>query len=193
MIGLETGWRLPNLELGLFELPPNPPTYIFIGFFYGRAHLNISTFRKMTAQIPGASAAEFDRPIPGMGKEAPREPWWQEVRKYVRLPGFVFRAIRFEKEVPGRARRWCDEVFTRIAEEKKRNIHEIPVAELADRMEAAREEGAQVLGVHIAASQLAVAYFEGLRKLTARWLGDEYGALARARARASKSTNSPGR
>ncbi|MDD5224013.1 MAG: PEP/pyruvate-binding domain-containing protein [bacterium] len=178
MIGLETGWRLPNLELGLFELPPNPPTYIFIGFFYGRAHLNITTFRKMTAQIPGASAAEFDRPIPGIGKEAPREPWWKEVRKYLRLPGFIYREIRFERAVPGRARRWRDEVFARIAEEKKQNIHEIPLAEIAGRMEAARDEGAQVLGVHIAASQLAVAYFEALRKLTARWLGDEYGALA---------------
>ena len=178
MIGLENGFRLPNLELGLFKLPPNPPPYIFLGFFYGRAHLNITTFRGMTAQIPGATAAEFDRPIPGMGKEAPREPWRKELRKYLRFPGFLFRAIRFEREVPGRARSWHAEVFRRIAEEKRQNLRSISLPEIADRMAAVQEEGAAVLGVHIAASQLAVGYFEALRKLTARWLGDEYGGLA---------------
>ena len=178
MMALENGFRLPNLKLGLLKLPPYPPMYLFIGFFYGRAHLNITTMRTIASQIPGASAAEFDRPLPGMGKESPAIPLRTRLRNYAMFPVFIYRGIKYEKEVPEEARHWRKEVLKRIEEERKQDLSRIPVAEIADRMALALDEGATLLGIHIAASQFAVAYFEALRKLTARWFGDNYGTLA---------------
>jgi len=176
MPALENGFRLPNLELGLLRLPPDPPEYLFIGFFYGRAHLNLTTLRSIAEKLPGGSTAEFDRPIPELGRSPERKK--PEIRSYLRLPVLLYRVLKLQRDVPRRTRHWRKEVSERIEMERKMDLTQLPREEVTTRILEARKEGGEVLGVHIAASQFAVGYFELLRKLTKRWLGDTYGTFA---------------
>lgn len=176
MPALENGFRLPNLELGLLRLPPAPPDYLFIGFFYGRAHLNLTTLRSIAEKLPGGSTAEFDRPIPELDRAPERKK--PEIRSYLRLPGLLYRVLKLQRDTPRRTRHWRSEVVRRIEEERNSDLTALPLEEVTTRIVEARKEGGEVLGVHIAASQFAVGYFELLRKLTKRWLGDPYGTLA---------------
>ena len=176
MPALENGFRLPNLEIGLLTLPSDPPEYLFLGFFYGRAHLNITTLRSIAGQIPGASAAEFDRPIPEFEWKVP-QPKPGPIQ-YLRIPILLYRTIKMEKDMPRRVAHWRKEVSERVEMERRMDLAQLPREEVTTRIIEARKEGGEVLGVHIAASQFAVGYFELLRKLTNRWLGDTYGTLA---------------
>ena len=66
----------------------------------------------------------------------------------------------------------------KMAEFERYDLEKIPYGELLERMRRSRAESVRIFPLHITASQLAVVFFDSLRKTTARWLDDTEGILA---------------
>jgi len=178
---LDYGFWKANYDLGLYPdpFPEDETDLIFLGLFYGRPHLNLTRFREIASQIPGGSVAEFDRPFPGSeGGEGEAVPFRLTPRSLLFLARFLRNAHRMWRRVPRELER-----FTEIVQEEYRtfrnlDLASLPLDSLLEMIEQDQEDALQVMVLHIENSLMAVGFYEGLRTLCTRWLGDNSGATA---------------
>ncbi|MEW6439995.1 MAG: PEP/pyruvate-binding domain-containing protein [bacterium] len=177
---LENGFREANRRLGILsgrELAGKD--FFFVGSFYGRAFLNLSAFREITSRVPGASAWELER------EEADADPGAAAVGKRGILahPFFLgrvgVRALARLHRLPREARECRARVEQKArADRDSIRSREVSNTELRSLLEAGRGQAQEAMTLHLEVSQFAVFFYEALRRLTARWLGDRDGSLA---------------
>lgn len=178
---LDYGFWKPNYELGLYRVPfpEDKLELIYIGLFYGRPHLNLTRFRHITAQIPGGSASEFDRPLPREETDKDDVPHFQLTPTSVFVfSRFLFNSVRMLRRVPRELELYQEKVQKEYEALRKMDLPRLPFGDLVEMLERDREEALKVMSLHIENSTFAVSFFELLRKLCARWLGDENGVFA---------------
>jgi len=178
---LDYGFWKPNYDSGLWRVPfpEDRRELLYLGIFYGRPHLNLTRFRQVVGQVPGGSTAEFDRPLPR--EETDRD----EVPRFRLSPRALFVFLRFLihgartlRRVPHELEGLAAQVRTRYATLQETDLRQQPLAEMLSQIEGGRDQGLEVMRLHIENSTLAVTFFESLRQLTGRWLGDASGSLA---------------
>jgi pyruvate,water dikinase len=172
-------WKI-NYEAGMIEgpFPEGPRDLMFIGIFYGRLHLNISTFSRIISRIPGASAADTDRPIPTDERVVQTGAPAVSLRKLPFLCRMVKRAIGLRRRAPKELDRLTRCLHRRIAENQAMDFSRMDLKDLAEWLKLKSREGREILTLHILNSQLAPAYYGALRKLARNWLGDDTGAFS---------------
>ena len=172
-------WRI-NHEVGLFEkpFPPGEVDYLFIGLFYGRLHLNMSTFARILARIPGAAAADIDRPIRLDPNETQPESakWSLGILPF--LAKVVYRSLLLRLRLPDQLRRATSLVHGRITENREQDFNSMGLPRFAELLDRNSRENREVILVHILNSQFAPLYYGLLRNITRRWFGDDTGAFA---------------
>jgi pyruvate,water dikinase len=175
---LDYGFVKTNTDFGLLKGIDPRSEYTFLGVFYGRAHLNLSVINAVTAKLPGATTQEFERVIPGEESDG-------EVVKFHPTPGslltiintllrIVYRMIRTPREAAATGKA-MDE---RIARLRERDFEKLPYGRYLARFKESQGDSERIFPLHITASQFAVVFFDSLRKMTDRWLGDTEGLLA---------------
>lgn len=180
---LDWGFYKPNAEIGLVSdpFPPEPNRHLFVGLFYGRAHLNLSRFRQIMSQIPGGSTSEFDRPLPeteGDGVEDTPVDLRHRARNLLRLPILAHRFLRMRRRVLRELPEMTAHAWERRERLRARPLSDYSPAEFLAEMEGSEEDGRKATSLHIENSQFAVFAYEMLRKLTRRYLDDDTGVFA---------------
>jgi len=178
---LDYGFWKPLHDLGLFPdpFPEGELDLVFLGIFYGRPHLNLTRFRQIAARVPGGSVAEFDRPFPGAPERADSLPRFRWTPGSVRvLLRFLRNARRMHRRVPRSLALLDGKVAEAYRAFRRLDLTAQPLERLLEAIEQDREEALEVMVLHIENSLMAVAFYEALRALCARWLGDPSGALA---------------
>lgn len=178
---LDYGFWKANIDFGLIDqpFPEGDYDYLFLGFFYGRAHLNLSMFNRIVAKIPGASAAEFDRPMKKADNAADISvPASFKLRQVPFLTKVALKSLVVRLLTPSRLRRQTARMHRQLEEFRKIDLRQKDLNELIDLIDRNRDLGQTVMVLHIINSMFAVATYEVLRKLTRRWLKDKSGALA---------------
>jgi len=178
---LDYGFWKTNHDLGLYPgpFPADDRDLIFLGLFYGRPHLNLTRFRHIASQVPGGSAAEFDRPFAGheAGDDAPPS-FRLTPRSLATLARFLRNAHRMWRRVPGDLERCATVVEAEYTDFRRLDLGVLPLETLREMIERDREDALQVMVLHIENSVMAVVFYEALRSLCTRWLGDPSGATA---------------
>lgn len=171
-------WKI-NRDVGLIEdaFPEGTQDLLFIGLFYGRLHLNISTFSRILSKIPGASAADTDRPIPVDERFLQPADGRLSLRTILFLAKVVARGLRLRRRAAKELDILTSRLRRRIAENEARDFSRMDLEDFAELLESKSREGREILTLHILNSQLAPAYYGALRNLARRWLGDETGAF----------------
>ncbi|MBC2717071.1 MAG: hypothetical protein HF978_17340 [Desulfobacteraceae bacterium] len=171
-------WKI-NYDLGLVKMkfPKGEFDYVFLGIFYGKAFLNLTEFKNITDKIPGGSLEEIERPVYVDGEcDIETTPFAVKL-----LPGLlrtIFGIIRLRLRIfkaLDQAVKLCRE---RIADNRKLDFTKIEPSEFADILERNTRESMDIMALHIANSQLAVASYDILRKLTRKWFDDATGSFA---------------
>lgn len=175
---LDYGFVKTNENLGIMKGIKPDSRYVFLGIFYGRVHLNLSVVKTLTTKLPGASAQEFERMVPSEDEGWEDEGFKPTPRALLGLvPVFArvqYKMLRTPRDV-SRARRRLDR---RVAEARGLDLERLSHADFLERMSESGRYRSEVIVLHITASQFAVVLHEFLRKLTARWLDDDSGAVA---------------
>jgi rifampicin phosphotransferase len=178
---LDYGFWKPNHDLGLcgIPFPEDQRDLLFLGVFYGRPHLNLTRFREIASQIPGGSVAEFDRPFPE-NEPGARAPLSFRVtpRSLFVLLRFAWRAAGMLRRVPRGLKKASERVVREYREFRQLDLSQLPVESLVSKIQDNRQDALSVMVLHIENSLLAVSFYELLRKLCFRWLGDGSGATA---------------
>lgn len=171
-------WKI-NYDVGLIDepFPEGTRDLLFIGLFNGRLHLNLSTFSRILAKIPGASAADTDRPIPVDERYVQPPDGKPSPRKILLLAKTVMKGLGLRRRAPKELDRLTQRVRCRIAENQVRDFAHMDLKDFAGLLEQKSWEGREILTLHILNSQLAPVYYGALRKLARKWLGDETGAF----------------
>ncbi len=178
---LDYGFWRANQRFGLVRdpFPEAEHEHMFLGCFYGRAHLNLSAFNRIVSQVPGGSATEFDRPFETGGDTADTTAapdfTWKQVP---RLIGIALRALYIRFQTPARLKYQIAFMHQRLEAFRRIDLSSKKLIELDDLLEENREVGRTVMVLHIINSMFAVVTYEVLRKLTRRWLRDKSGILA---------------
>jgi rifampicin phosphotransferase len=172
-------WKI-NQDVGLIDepFPEGTRDLLFIGLFNGRLHLNISTFSRILSKIPGASAADTDRPIPVDERFVQPEDGKLSPRRILFLAKVLAKGLRLRRQAPKELDRLTLQLHRRIAESQARDFSQMDLEDFAELLEQKSREGREIITLHILNSQLAPAYYGTLRKLARSWLGDETGAFS---------------
>ena len=177
---LEYGFQAANLALGIISKKDlEGRRFFFLGSFYGRAFLNLSAVREITARVPGGTGAEIDRDTPPEYRRPPQRGAPRATLTYVI---FVSRVMRNSwnrmHQVPLEVQLYRSRVEERIQDYRSRKDRGTwPWKEYIRLLTSAREEGYEAMRVHIEVSQFAVVLYEMLRKVTTMWLDDHLGTL----------------
>ncbi len=172
-------WKI-NHEVGLIRepFPEGAQDLMFIGLFHGRLHLNISTFSRILAKIPGASPSDTDRPIPVDERYAPSGETGLPFRRIPYLTSVILKGLGLRRRAPRDLDRLTTRLQDRIHENLARDFSGMTLEDFAELLELKSREGREIITLHILNSQLAPAYYGTLRKLARKWLGDETGAFS---------------
>jgi len=172
-------WKI-NHEVCLIDepFPEGSQDLLFIGLFYGRLHLNMSTFSRILAQIPGASAADTDRPIPTDERVAGQGEAKVSLRSLPFLARVVVKALRLRRQAPKELEKLASRLHDRIAEHRRSDFSGMDFEDFAELLELKSREDRELITNHILNSQLAPVYYGTLRKLARNWLGDETGSFS---------------
>jgi pyruvate,water dikinase len=172
-------WKI-NREVGLIDepFPEGSQELLFIGLFYGRLHLNMSTFSRILAQIPGASAADTDRPIPTDERVSQQGEARVSLRTLPFLARMVVKALRLRRQAPKELEALTSRLRDRIAERRGSDFSKMELEDFSELLERKSREDRELITNHILNSQLAPVYYGTLRRLARNWLGDETGAFS---------------
>ena len=175
---LDYGFIKTNTDFGLMKGIEPDSEYVFLGIFYGRAHLNLSVVKALTAKLPGASAQEFERMLPEGEGDGDTERFKPTPRALLGLISPMFRISYKMFSTPREVKKVRRRLERRLAVSRVKDFEVMPYQEVLEWMEESRRYRQEIIALHITASQFAVVFHDFLRKLTARWLGDEHGSLA---------------
>lgn len=174
---LDYGFVKTNTDFGLMKRIRPDSEYTFLGIFYNRAHLNLSVVKAVTAQLPGASAQEFERMLPEGASEFD-EKFRLTPRSALTMAGAMFRILYKVARTPRDVAAMREELTARIERARALNFEVMPYPEILRWMDDSREYRFRVIAQHITVSQFAVVFYDFLRELTGKWLGDESGTVA---------------
>lgn len=175
---LDYGFVESNAVFGLMKGIKPESEYTFLGVFYGRAHLNASVLKAITSRLPGATSQEFERLTPEEEEIRRTEKFRLTPGSLLILAGAVLSLTTKMVNTPRRAAVMKRNLEEKIAEFERYDFEKIPYGELLEHMRRSRGESVRVFPLHITASQLAVVFFDSLRKTTVRWLNDREGIFA---------------
>lgn len=174
---LDYGFVKTNTDFGLMKRIKPDSEHTFLGIFYNRAHLNLSVVKAVTAQLPGASAQEFERMLPEDSSDFD-EKFRLTPQAAATMAGAFFRilykVIRTPRDVVAMRAR----LGQRIARAQRLDVSTVPYEELFAWMDETRDYRFEVIAHHITVSQFAVVFYDFVLDLTARWLGDKQGTVA---------------
>ncbi len=175
---LDWGFVETNSSFGLMRGIRPKSEYTFLGVFYGRAHLNASVLKAITSRLPGATAQEFERLTPEEEEMRRAEKFRLTPESLLILAGAICSLTSKMMNTPRRAAAARRSLEEKSAELERYDFEKIPYGELLEYMRGSREESVRIFPLHITSSQLAVVFFDSLRKTTVRWLDDKEGILA---------------
>lgn len=175
---LDYGFVKTNEGFGLMRGINPKGEYTFLGVFYGRAHLNLTVLKAITEKLPGATSQEFERLTPDEEDIQRDEKFHPTPGALLTLIGAVFGLLYKVITAPRGARAARKDLDKRIAEFKQYDFEKMPYGEFLEILRESQGDSERVFPLHITASQLAVVYFDSLRKATLRWLDDTEGILA---------------
>ena len=175
---LDYGFVKTNEGFGLMRGVNPKSEYTFLGVFYGRAHLNLTVLKAITEKLPGATSQEFERLTPDEEDIQRDEKFHPTPGALLTLIGAVFGLLYKVITAPRGARAARKDLDKRIAEFKQYDFEKMPYGEFLEILRESQGDSERVFPLHITASQLAVVYFDSLRKATLRWLDDTEGILA---------------
>lgn len=174
---LDYGFVKANSDFGLMKGIEPRSEMIFLGLFYGRAHLNLSVVREMVARAPGGTTHEFDRRSPEESGLA--EVRWRPTLENIRtLPGIVLGLLRGAARAPSEVARLGRENDILLAKAGRMDLEHSPYGPIMEWLGESRAFIRGVMAQHIVVSELAANYYDFLCKLAAKWLDDEGGILA---------------
>jgi len=178
---LEYGFQKPQEELGL--LPPFAlgKEERFLGFFYNRAHLNMSLIRSLIRQVPLVSPDNLERILEAEPTQGRARPW-----SYIRFARDIPNMLRVGMHALDIVRRREPVALALLAsglreyaeEQKQGRIRSLGVQDLLQRMSDIQKKRAEIYAMHITASQFGEVTFGLLNRLIGRWTRDENGHLA---------------
>lgn len=176
---LDYGFWKTNHDLGLVkeDFPEDNWEYIFLGNFYGRAHLNLSAFKRIAGKVPGGSASEFERPE-SIEDEEKIETTRFAFRHFFTIPVLIFRGLRLRRYVIRDFDRLAEAVRRRIEINRSIDLDSLKIKEFAELFETGNIESMELMALHIANSQLALISYNNLRMLTKKWLNDTSSSFA---------------
>ncbi len=178
---LDYGFWKPNDELGLHRVPfpEDMREHLYLGFFYGRPHLNLTLFRDIAAKVPGGAATEFDRPLPRDAlEEDVADGFALRPKALFVFSRFLVNSIRMLRRVPRELALYRDQVQEEYREFRQLDLQALSMSELVEMLERDPKDAWKVMSLHIENSIFAVSFYELLRKLCARWLDDPSGTFA---------------
>jgi len=175
---LDYGFVKTNKGFGLMKGINPRSEYTFLGVFYGRAHLNVTVLKAITAKLPGATSQEFYRMTPEEEEMRREERFRFTPRSLLTLIGAVSGISYKMITTPRGARASRKDLDEKMAEFRRYDFENMPYDEFLEIIRTSRAKSERIFPLHITASQLAVVYFDSLRKATKRWLDDTEGILA---------------
>jgi len=181
MSALEYGFRKPQQELGLMPRFAPGENRTFLGFFYNRAHLNMTLIRTLIRQVPLVSSANLERLLQD---PSPRERGgtWAYARFALDIPNMMrvgMHALEVVRKREPEADALLSSGLQEYAEEQRtRRIASLANGDLIQRMVEIQGKLAEIYAMHITASQFGEVTFQLLRRAIRRWTRDEYGHLA---------------
>lgn len=176
---LDYGFWKANHDIGMVDepFPEAEDEHIFLGFFYGRAHLNLTTFGNMVSKVPGMSLDEFERVLPEDQEPLEGQAKWS-LGTFPFICKVILKALVVRIKTPKELVKKTALVLAKIDENRASGLRGKTLEELMVIFDENSQDGMDIIALHIANSQMAVFYYEMLTKLTKKWLGDDKGTLA---------------
>lgn len=175
---LDYGFVKTNDNFGLMKGIEPDSEHTFLGIFYNRAHLNLSVVKAVTAKMPGTSAQEFERMLPEDDMEMSSGGFHATPASLVRLALPLLRILYRFARTPRDVVRMREKMKERIGIARRKNFEKMPYGSYLAWMDESRGYRFRVITLHITASQFAVVFYDLLRKLSEKWLGDSSGNIA---------------
>jgi len=181
MSALEYGFQKPQEELGLLprSAPGEKPR--FLGFFYNRAHLNMSLIRSLIRQVPLVSSDNLERLLEAESSRGRGRPWnyFRFARDIPTMLRVGLHALEIVRKREPAALALLESGLREYAEEQQQNrIRSLDTGDLLQKLDDIQKKRAEIYAMHITASQFGDVTFQLLNRLIRRWTRDEYGHLA---------------
>ena len=180
MSALEYGFQKPHRELGLLpQLETNQNTN-FLGFFYSRAHLNMSLIRSLIRKAPLVSSDNLERLLREEADSGKAKTWFslRFARDLPNLFRIGFHALNIVRRFESAAEELISNGLRQHEEEQQRTTSPQDPEELLQWMDEIQKRRAEIYAMHITASEFGEVTFQLLKHFTRRLANDEYGKLA---------------
>lgn len=177
---LEYGFQKPQEQLGLLPLPSGSPTQSFLGFFYNRAHLNMSLIRSLVRQVPLVSPENLERLLREDDGSPKRKSWLSLgfARDVPNLLRVGLHALETGRRLSPAAEALLSQGLRQYELEAPKCLEPAAPEELLCRMDEIQKRRAEIYAMHITASEFGEVTFQLFKQLTGRLAGDEQGRRA---------------
>ncbi|HEY8491610.1 MAG TPA: PEP-utilizing enzyme [Dehalococcoidia bacterium] len=148
----------------------------YLGFFYGRSHLNLSLIRAGADLLFGTSAEQVDEQYLGQARDpdAPRRRYSLRQR-WLRLSSLP-RGLRAQRAHAGRVRRNEETVREYLARERAADLSRLSPAELLGKLRENIQLQRRAAELHLMSSALASTGMAQLESAVRRWLPEADGS-----------------
>jgi len=180
MSALEYGFQKPQKELGLTPRLEQGQNRNFLGFFYNRAHLNMSLIRSLVRQVPLVSSQNLERLLeeastPGKAKS------WVSLRFARDLPNLLrvgLHALEIVRRLEPASEELIASGLHQYEDGRKKDLLLQDPEALLGSMDEIQKRRADIYAMHITTSEFGEVTFQLLKHFTRRLAKDEYGKLA---------------
>jgi len=177
---LEHAFVRPNVILGLMTWD-EARRIRFFKLHQGHAYLNLTELRRISARIPGGSAATIDRMFLGDSEveSTPAEDGGSGQRAALRLPAILWRLGRFIRSTPGEAAEYAVQARRYRAAQEAADRTRWTDEQLLSAVDEFMAIFTRGLEIHIAASFFAMQFLDALNGLVTGVVpGGDAGGLA---------------
>jgi len=149
----------------------------FFAFFYGRPFLNLTMMMEVADQSPFGSPEAVMHQFLGQRRDPNAKPERPSLGKLLRYAIVFPRMMLQFRRMPGDIRRSEQIIVQFEREDAARPFDQQSNEELVRTFDDGLLRGAEVSITHVSGGGITSSSFEGLGRLTERWLGDENGVL----------------
>lgn len=180
MNALEYGFQKPSRDLGLLPQMEPPHHTKFLGFFYNRAHLNMTLINGLIRQVPLISPEHLKRILQADVPTPRSRPWlrWRFFRDVPNLFRIGFHALEMARRLEPAVESLLTTGLRQYEVERRRQMGHLSAKEQLAWMDEVQKRRAEIYAMHITVSQFGEVTFELLNRLIGRWARDTTGNLA---------------
>ncbi|MCP4754748.1 MAG: hypothetical protein GY866_28030 [Proteobacteria bacterium] len=174
---IEKPFRSQGVALGAME--ESGPEYQVLGFFYHRPYICVSFLEEAMARTPGMSPDTIHEEFIGPPEVKTPPLTWSDLRpdRWPKIFKVISISLRKSRSLASETLK-CEKTILRLRRESTPEMLKTWSDQQLIKAVCFSEETVSTSNVHIWASSFAVIFFDLLRKLAEKWLGDQDGSLA---------------